>query len=139
MHKSKRVGQSILKILILITILAGVGVMLTTIYHQQIFSSFVNSRYQSVSNLMPWMVASGAMFAGGQIMSLQFLIAKRPEMMTKVKIVTALIGFILNIVGAYYFGMTGVVAAIFIFSLIYMVWSIYLMYSEDRIMLNALF
>jgi len=120
-----------LKILTALIGFSGVGFIVTYIFHQQIFGLFVNYRFHSSSYLLPWMMLSGAMFAGGQMMSLQKMANMNPGLLIKVKIITALLGCIFNFIGAYFYGMFGVVMAQLGFSFIYSVWMISITYKNE--------
>ena len=103
----------------------------TCIFNKEIFELFVSLKFRSAAHLLPWMLLSGGMFAGGQLMSLQLMSDMRPRLMTQVKIVTALLGVSLNLIGAYFYGMLGVVIALLGFSVIYFVWIAFIIYFLD--------
>lgn len=94
--------------------------------HEWIFDVLVATKYHSVSNFLPWMVLAGGIFAAAQTLSLKLMSEMRPTVMTTAKIVTAILGIALNIYGASRFGMAGVVAALVMFSGIYLLWMIWL-------------
>lgn len=91
-------------------------------FNRQIFSIFVAAEYGSVSNLLPWMILSGGIFAAGQTITLNLMSLMKTETMMRAKILTALLGVILNCAGAYWYGTVGVVLAGVAFSLSYLVW-----------------
>jgi O-antigen/teichoic acid export membrane protein len=91
-------------------------------FNQQIFSIFVAAEYGSASNLLPWMIISGGIFAAGQTITLNMMSLMKTEAMMRAKILTALLGIILNCGGAYWYGTVGVVFAGVAFSLSYLVW-----------------
>lgn len=96
--------------------------LLALAFHQQIFGVFVSQKYNSVSSLLPWMILSGGIFAAGQAIALNLMSLMRSEAMVIVKIVTALVGVVLNFAGAYWYGTAGVVLAGVAFSIFYLVW-----------------
>jgi len=96
--------------------------VVTLLFHKQVFSLFVAMRYREVSHLLPWIVLSGGLFAGGQTIALTLMSQMRPNTMIVAKIGTALIGICLNLVCAYRFGLEGVVAASVGFSAAYLLW-----------------
>src|SRR3569832_1844413 len=65
---------------------------------------------------------AGGMFAAGQVLALKLMSEMKSKVMTIAKIVTALLGTGLNILGAFYFGLVGVVAALVMFSSNYLYW-----------------
>ena len=90
--------------------------------HAQIFRVFAAVEYGPVSYLLPWMLLSGGLFAAGQTVALNLMSQMRPHTMIAAKITTAVFGVLLNFVGAYLFGITGVVMASVAFSISYFGW-----------------
>jgi len=86
----------------------------------------VASQYQSVSYLLPWVVLAGGLFAAGQVLGLKLMSDMKPAAMTLAKIVTALLGVLLNIYFASVAGLNGVVGALVGFSVIYFMWMVFL-------------
>lgn len=90
--------------------------------HTQIFRIFVGKEYASISYLLPWMFLAGGIFAVGQTISLSQMSKTETHIMIPCKIITALLGIIFNFVGAYYYGIKGIVFAGVLFSIIYSLW-----------------
>jgi O-antigen/teichoic acid export membrane protein len=99
-------------------ITAGAFVFAAT-FHRLIFSIFVASAFQDVSKFLPWMVLAGGLFATGQILGLKLMTERRHHLMVSTKIATALFGIAANIVGAWLYGMSGIVPALVMFSIAY--------------------
>jgi O-antigen/teichoic acid export membrane protein len=107
-----------------------VGALLFTVFitsvafltHPWIFALLVGPEYQSVSSLLPLMVLSGGFYACGQIASQQLLSSTNTQSLILPKVLTALLGVALNMVGAYLLGIEGVAMASIIFALTYFVW-----------------
>ena len=118
-----RIAWQITLACLLITALAFV---LTTCLHEWLFDLLVASKYHSVSYLLPWMVLAGGLFAAGQMLALKLMSDMKSSAMTTAKVVTAILGVILNLYGAMYFGVDGVVAALVAFSVIYLIWMVWL-------------
>ncbi|HPS36514.1 MAG TPA: hypothetical protein PLL75_02155 [Candidatus Omnitrophota bacterium] len=110
----------------------GVSFLLTFLFHVQIFRIFVAQDYNSVSYLFPWMILSGGLFAAGQALTLSLMSRMRTQIMTTAKIVTALLGVSFNFLGAYLFGVAGVVFAGVVFSGLYFAWMIALSKSTGE-------
>ena len=108
---------------LLMTVLAFV---LTLLLHERIFQVLVATKYQAVSNLLPWMVLAGGIFAGGQMLALKLMSEMKSVVMTTAKIVTAILGLGLNVYGASRFGLQGIVSALVVFSSIYFLWMAWL-------------
>ncbi len=107
-------------------LMTALAFVLTFFLHEWIFQVMVATRYQAVSNLLPWMVLGGGIFAAGQMLALKLMSEMKSAAMTTAKIVTAILGVGLNIYGASWFGLQGVVAAIVVFSSIYFLWMAWL-------------
>ncbi len=98
------------------------GFTITFALHEWFFRLLVASEYRGSSYLLPWVVLAGGFFSAGQILALKLMSEMKSSTMTTAKIVTALIGILLNITGAVLAGIQGVVGAIVAFSCIYLVW-----------------
>lgn len=90
--------------------------------HEWVFHLLVSAKYHAASYLLPWIVLAGGIFSAGQMLSLKLMSEMKTSSLTIVKITTALIGVLCNVLGAIYFGMEGVVGALVVFSVIYFVW-----------------
>lgn len=90
--------------------------------HEPLFALLVAYEYRGSSYLLPWVVLAGGLFAAGQLLALKLMSEMKPSAMTKVKIATASIGVLLNVIGAELTGVQGVVGAQVAFSVIYFVW-----------------
>ncbi len=90
--------------------------------HEWLFSFLVATEYRKSSYLLPWVVLAGGIFSAGQILSLKLMSELRTSSLTVAKIFTALIGVLLNVIGAVIFGLQGVVAATVFFSSLYFIW-----------------
>ena len=102
-----------------VTSLAFLGCLLL---HEQIFRLLVAAEYAGVSHLLPWMMVAGGIFAAAQTVGLNLLSRMQTRAMMVAKIITAVIGVGLNFAGARGWGITGIVGAAVIFSVIHFVW-----------------
>ncbi len=100
--------------------------LFTAWLHEWIFHVLVASKYHAVSYLLPWMVLAGGIFAAGQMLALKLMSEMKSASMTIAKVVTAILGVLLNIYGASIIGMQGVVGALVIFATIYFLWMAWL-------------
>lgn len=107
-------------------IITVIGFVFVLVLHGWIFRLLVASQYQSVSYLLPWVVLAGGIFAAGQVLGLKLMSDMKPAAMTLAKIVTALLGVLLNIYFASVAGLNGVVGALVGFSVIYFIWMLFL-------------
>jgi len=102
--------------------LASVIFLVVLLLHKQIFKTFVAADYASVSYLLPWLFLASGLFAAGQTIALNLQSQMKTNIMIRAKIITALIGITLNFVGAFYYGIVGIVIANFLSSTSYFLW-----------------
>jgi O-antigen/teichoic acid export membrane protein len=102
--------------------ITGMAFVTGLLLHVYIFRVFVAAEYASVSYLLPWMLLGGGFFAAGQTIALNLMSQMKTLTMTTAKIITALLGIVLNFAGAYLYGIPGVVAAGVLFSLTHFTW-----------------
>lgn len=107
--------------------------ILTYLFYPVIYRLLVSGEFFSSSFLLPWVLLAGGLFAAGQIISLNILSNLSPGLMLKPKVMLSIIGIIINIIAAKYYGLTGVIFAINIYSLIYLFWMSYLAYTIQKI------
>lgn len=105
-----------------IVALTLVLVAVTAYFHHVIFRTFVSPAFSSVSSLMPWMVLSSGLFSAGQTLELSIMSQMRTRSLLAVKIVTSSLAVLLNLAGAHWFGISGVVAAEVFFAASYCGW-----------------
>ena len=102
--------------------LTSLAFVVALLLHRQIFMIFVGREYASASGMLPWIVLAGGIFAAGQCLTLNLLSTMKTRSMLNPKVFTALIGLALNFIGAYWFGLDGVVLANVAFSVVYFLW-----------------
>jgi O-antigen/teichoic acid export membrane protein len=107
------------------------GVSLAFLFHREILSLLAAPGYRTVSPLLPMMVLSGGLFAAAQIAVLSLLSGFNSRFLMAPKIVTALVGVLLNFAGAFWLGLSGVVYAGVATSSIYLVWVWFLVKREQ--------
>ena len=96
--------------------------------HEWIFSFLVSEQYQMVSGLLPEMILAGGLFAAGQMLALKLMSEMKSSSMLRVKIYTALMGILFNLIGVYLAGLYGIVLAAVAFSVTYLLWMFILSY-----------
>ncbi len=105
-----------------VLIMAAVTFLVTLVVHEWIFEVFVAKQYETASYLLPWLILSGGIFGAAQVLSIDRLSALDSKGLIAPKVITAIMGGLLNILGAYLYGLKGVVAASLLFSMIYFGW-----------------
>lgn len=100
--------------------------------HAYVFALFVSASFRSHSYLLPWFVLAGGLFSTGQMLVLKILSEIRPRILLTVKIGTAILGLLLNVVGAWLAGINGVIAALVLFSSVYVLGMYSLTYSCSK-------
>jgi O-antigen/teichoic acid export membrane protein len=106
-------------------LMLAVTAVLTTflsILHKPIFALLVAAEYRSMSSYLPLTALSGGLFATGQMLSNIPLVQMNSKALIVPKIGTALLAVILNIAGAWAFGVRGVIWASVASSSVYALW-----------------
>lgn len=78
-----------------------------------------SEQYVPVAKLLPFMVIAGGLFVFGQNYSNRFALSMQTGLLVYPKIVTAVIGVLLNILFVNYFGLQGLVTAVIITQVVY--------------------
>lgn len=102
--------------------LTAVAALLAYGLHELVFRFLVASEYRTVSWLLPGMVLAGGLYASGQLAVVSLLSGAQTRALILPKVVTAIIGVILNILGAAFYGISGVVVAMVITATAYLLW-----------------
>lgn len=99
------------------------GFVMTMLCHKWIFQLFVAEPFQGTSFLLPWVVLAGGFFSAGQVLSLKMMAEMRTRLLLTLKIFSALLGLGANILGAWLFGISGVIMGMLVFSVVYFLWA----------------
>jgi len=102
--------------------LTTMGFAVTWLFHEWLFRWLVSEAFRDISFLLPWVVLAGGLFAAGQMLSLKLMSELRSQTLLTVKIPTALLGISANTLGAWLYGLEGVVGALILFSATYLGW-----------------
>lgn len=102
--------------------LTTMGFAVTWLFHEWLFRWLVSEAFRDISFLLPWVVLAGGLFAAGQMLSLKLMSELRSQTLLTVKIATALLGISANTLGAWLYGLEGVVGALILFSATYLGW-----------------
>jgi O-antigen/teichoic acid export membrane protein len=134
--RNKKTNRIAWRLSFLSVALAILGFLITALIHEEVFTIFVAEEFRDCSKYLPWIVLAGGLFASGQMLALKLMSDMKPEIMTKAKIITAIIGFTLNLVGAIVAGMQGVIIAQLIFASVYLIWMMLLANSSATLNKN---
>jgi len=118
LHEARRLNFWLIKLSMLFAVIA---ILISFLFHRQIFALLAAPKFSEISFLLPFMVLSGGLFATGQMSSLLLLSGNSTKALLIPKIAPAVIGVFLNIMGAYFWGLKGVVGASIMASVIYVV------------------
>jgi O-antigen/teichoic acid export membrane protein len=100
----------------------GLLTLTTMLLHQQLFALVVGGQYQSVSAFLPVAVLASGLFVVGQMLSLVPMVLGDSRSLLAPKVATAIMALLLNVAGAYLFGLPGVLWAGVVFSILHLVW-----------------
>jgi O-antigen/teichoic acid export membrane protein len=113
-------------------LLTAIAVLCAFALHRLIFDWLVAPDYRAVSWLMPGMVLASGLFACGQVAAISLLSDTETRILIAPKIATALVGILLNIVGAALWGIVGVVFAGVVTAVMYLVWIWFLTFRSRK-------
>lgn len=137
--RNRQVRELIMRFAATTLALTALGFLAAFVLHEPLFALLVAVEYRAVSYLLPWIVLAGGLFATAQMLSLNFMSEMKTGALLAPKVLTALVGVGLNIAGAAYAGLNGVILALVAFSAIYLVWMAALAWdrTSDAVQLRA--
>jgi len=107
-------------------LLTGIVTLLAFALHRLVFRWLVAPDYRAVSRLLPGMMLAGGLFATGQFAVISLLSGAETRSLIVPKVITAVVGVLLNMLGAAWWGILGVVGAGVITSAFYLLWILHL-------------
>lgn len=114
-----RLAWKITGLLLGVTALAFLCALLA---HQWLFELLVASPFRSASVYLPWLVLAGGVFSSGQMLGVKLASEMNTKSQLWPKIGVAIMSVVLNITGAWYSGVSGVVASLVVSSFAYFLW-----------------
>ncbi len=103
-------------------LLTGLASALAFVLRGPIFALFVGPDFRASSAYFPLLVFAGGIFGAGQGAALILMSGTYTRLLVLPKITTAIVGVLLNVGGAYWLGIPGVVFANVLFGLVFFVW-----------------
>jgi O-antigen/teichoic acid export membrane protein len=100
--------------------------------HRAILGFVAAPAYRTVSSLLPWLVLAAGLFAAGQVATLGPMSANATKRLLWPKIISSTGGIALNVIGARLWGVQGVVGAAVAYSIVYVVWGMYLLETSSH-------
>jgi O-antigen/teichoic acid export membrane protein len=113
------------KVVVICIITTIILALLGMLLHELIYDLFVSKSYASVSKYLPLMIFAAGIFASGQVASLALQSGATAAPLIPIKIGSAFIGIILNLIIGYYYGVLGIATALVITSLAYLFWILF--------------
>jgi len=107
----------------------AVAFLLAFVLHEWIFMLLVAPAYREVSYLLPWMLLSGGLFAASQVLGLKLMSDLNTRALVVPKVLTSIMAVALNFLGAWVWGIDGVIVASVVFSVSIFAWMVLLVKS----------
>lgn len=117
--RGRRLGLALMVVALVATVVAT---LIAWTWHEFIFSIAVAEDYRQVSYLLAPMVFGSGLFSCAQIASLMGMINPDTKRLIRPKVFTALIGIVLNFIGAWRWGLEGVIFSSVFYGIAYLLW-----------------
>ena len=96
--------------------------ILSLFIHKWLFHVLLGEKYQQISYLMPWMILAGGFMAAHQILGSRIASLLKTKQLALQQILMCLFAASLNLAGAKYWGLKGLVCSLVVFSFLYFYW-----------------
>ena len=106
--------------------------VLSALFHKAIFSLLVAKEYAVVSSLLPGMVLAGGLFISAQFCTIALHAQQTTKFLIIPNNVSCLMGLSLTIIGAAWYGVTGVVVASVMYSVIRLLWIVFIFRKQCK-------
>ncbi|MDA7899121.1 lipopolysaccharide biosynthesis protein [Pirellulales bacterium] len=124
--RAVNIGSMSVWAVITITVLVG---LLTIFIHPFIFQICVDQSYAGTSYLLPVMLLASGFIAAAEVATLAIQTSGTNKQLTLPKIITSIVGSVITVLGAYLYGLQGVLYAGLCYATMHMVWTIFLLYQ----------
>jgi O-antigen/teichoic acid export membrane protein len=95
---------------------------ITMLFHGPILSIFAAEEYRGTSFLLPWFILAGGIYSASQMLALKLMSEMKSRTMLWSKITTSVVAIALNIAGAYFGGVHGLVLSLVCFAAMSYLW-----------------
>jgi O-antigen/teichoic acid export membrane protein len=120
------------RIAIFCLLLTAIAFAISWLLHERLFHWLVSEMYRDTSVYFPWVIMAGGLFATAQMLSLKLMSELRSHDLLYAKIGSAVIGVLTNILGAWLFGVAGVVMSLLLFSFLYFLWTAFIAWQLPK-------
>jgi O-antigen/teichoic acid export membrane protein len=117
----KSQNNIIRNMLIFVGVLTAFSFIVVQQYYAEIVSVVVSAEYQKAAHFIPYMILAAGFYQMGDVFSVQLMRENRPKTLLKIKIFSSLICLMTNMIGAYLYGLSGVVASMVLFGFLYFI------------------
>ncbi len=115
--KNKYIDSIITKLIWLTFSFSVIGFFIAYFFHRKIFGFLVSKSYLDYSYLLPVLVLSAGVFSAGQILNIKMESQIKVKEMIFIKISTSVFGICLNFLLSAFYGIKGVLVALFVYSI----------------------
>ena len=103
-------------------------VLLTILIHPLVFKICVDQSYADISHFLPIMLLSSGFIAAAEVATLAVQTSGTNKQLAIPKVMTSVLGSALTVLGAYLYGLQGVLYAGLIYSATHVAWTVLLLY-----------
>ena len=125
-EKNRGMHLVIDKILLITFGLTLCGVITAIIFHKVIFTLFTGQEYQGLSPYLPFLVFAGGIFSAAQLVSGRMMAMLQTNRILIASIGSSIIGILAAFIGAFFWGLQGVILSLVIHAITYLLWLLYL-------------
>lgn len=125
---AKAVGQA----MALVLLLTGLGWAMAFLFHSAIFQILVAPKYAAASVYLPWLVLAAGLSAAVELVTLKVLGSMDTAALVRPRVATASLGILLVFLGAWHFGVSGVIAAQIAHSGLFLSWTCIRIANQGR-------
>lgn len=120
-YQQKKSNRNLInQLLVFVLGITCLGVAVSSVLAELIMSSLASAKYQEAANYLPHMVLAAGLYSAGDTLSIKMMSDIRIKAILSIKVLASLLGILANTIGAYHYGIKGVVHAAIFFGFIYL-------------------